>query len=161
MDNDVYEMCVKLAKRYNDKNHYDDLLSEGYLACMEAQESGNTSDYHTVARRAMSDYMQIKNLTVSVPINGTTRRPDFKEQFNGECSVEDYMVQVDDCVSRVELDDLLKKLKGVLTVKQWDVVRLLHIHNNDTKKVSDELGVSRQAVEKVRNSVREKIKLFS
>lgn len=162
MDNkELYDMCVKLAKRYNDKNHFDDLVSEAVVACLEARVENDQADFHTIARRAMSDYIQIKILSVTVPINGTTRRPDFKEQFNGSCGVEEYMIQVDDCYVSFELKDMLRKLRKEVTDLQWETIEMLYKYNNDVKRVADEMGRSRQAVEKTRNSVREKILFLS
>lgn len=154
-------MCIKLAKRYNDKNYFDDLVSEGVLACLELIAEGKDADLHNTARRAMSDFMQIKTLAVTVPINGTTRRPDFKFQFNGTSDVEEHMAQIEDCYISIETRDLLRKLQVELTEVQWETVKLLYKYNNDVKVVADEMGRTRQAVEKSIKAVRDKILFLS
>jgi hypothetical protein len=63
-DKEIYKICKVLANKYNSPNHYDDLISEGLVACYECRESGKArkADYVGSARRAMNDYINIKRI---------------------------------------------------------------------------------------------------
>jgi hypothetical protein len=43
-DPDILKLCKSLARRYKNQNQYDDLVSEGLLACYELRETGSATD---------------------------------------------------------------------------------------------------------------------
>ena len=72
---EMMKMCRSLAYKYNSPNQFDDLVSEGMLGCLEQVDQGNThgANLRRMANRAMHDYMNLKNLPVTVPVTTATR----------------------------------------------------------------------------------------
>jgi len=70
-DTEMLKMCKALAGRYNDTNIYDDLVSEGILACYEAKEKyGDKLTKERClgsARKAMHEYANVGTKAVKVP----------------------------------------------------------------------------------------------
>ena len=75
-DTEILHLCRSLAGRYRNQNHYDDLVSEGLISCYEAKASGAVDKgvYISSARRAMSDYINIKIKAVNTPSTWASRR---------------------------------------------------------------------------------------
>jgi RNA polymerase sigma factor (sigma-70 family) len=71
---DFSSLCKSLARRYRNTQQFDDLVSEGVLACYEALAEGKTtpSDFTGAARRAMNDYINVKTKAVSIPLSHTS-----------------------------------------------------------------------------------------
>lgn len=71
---DFTTLCKSLARRYRNTQQFDDLVSEGVLACYEALTEGKTtpSDFTGAARRAMNDYINVKTKAVSIPLSHTS-----------------------------------------------------------------------------------------
>jgi RNA polymerase sigma factor (sigma-70 family) len=72
---DFTTLCKSLARRYRNTQQFDDLVSEGVLACYEALAEGKTtpSDFTGAARRAMNDYINVKTKAVSIPTGGSAK----------------------------------------------------------------------------------------
>lgn len=66
---DFSNLCKSLARRYRNTQQFDDLVSEGVLACYEALAEGKTApaDFTGAARKAMHDYINVKTKAVSIP----------------------------------------------------------------------------------------------
>ena len=74
-DDEIIWLCKTLAGRYKNSSQYEDLISEGLVACYELKAVGNTDKgaYVGAARRAMNDYMNIKVKAVSIPVAFASR----------------------------------------------------------------------------------------
>jgi len=71
---DLYGHCQRLAHRYKSTQEYDDLVSVGYIAGIEAQEEELTEEaVRGKVRTAMSQYMTGLKTPVDVPYHGDTR----------------------------------------------------------------------------------------
>lgn len=72
MTADFSTLCKSLAKRYKNTQQFEDLVSEGVVACYEVLAQGKTepSDFVGAARRAMNNYTNVKNKAVSIPVSG-------------------------------------------------------------------------------------------
>lgn len=72
MTADFSTLCKSLAKRYKNTQQFEDLVSEGIVACYEVLAQGKTepSDFVGAARRAMNNYTNVKNKAVSIPVSG-------------------------------------------------------------------------------------------
>jgi len=68
-DQEILKLCRTLARKYKRAGDYDDLVSEGLVACYECREEGKAykKDYVGAARRAMNDYINIKKKSMSIP----------------------------------------------------------------------------------------------
>lgn len=66
---DFSSLCKSLARRYRNTQQFDDLVSEGVLACYEVLAEGKTApaDFTGAARKAMHDYINVKTKAVSIP----------------------------------------------------------------------------------------------
>lgn len=66
---DFSSLCKSLARRYRNTQQFDDLVSEGVLACYETLAEGKTApaDFTGAARKAMHDYINVKTKAVSIP----------------------------------------------------------------------------------------------
>jgi DNA-directed RNA polymerase specialized sigma subunit len=72
---DLYDHCQKLAHRYKSTQEYGDLVSEGYIAGMEAQLEGHLEDaVRGKVRTAMSRYMGRLSTPVDVPDSGEAHK---------------------------------------------------------------------------------------
>ena len=68
---EVYGFSKKLAHRYKSSQEYSDLVSEGYIAGMEAQLEGLSEDaIRSKVRTAMSKYMNTLSTPVDIPYSG-------------------------------------------------------------------------------------------
>lgn len=75
-DEEIMILCKSLANRYRNPNMYEDLVSEGLVACYEvkaAKEVRHKADYVGAARRAMNDFINIKSKAVSIPASWHSR----------------------------------------------------------------------------------------
>jgi len=72
---DFSNLCKSLARRYRNTQQFDDLVSEGVLACYETLAEGKTApaDFTGAARRAMHDYINVKTKAVSIPTGGNAK----------------------------------------------------------------------------------------
>lgn len=74
---EITKMCKILARRYKNPVHYEDLVSEGILACYELlNEEPDVTNLrlYQKASSAMHDYINISCLAVSVPKSDVSRR---------------------------------------------------------------------------------------
>jgi RNA polymerase sigma factor (sigma-70 family) len=85
-EDELHILCKSLANRYRSKDQYEDLVSEGMLACYECREAGKETraDFVGSARRAMNDYVNLKVKTVSIPCTWTSRAAS-SAVSEGEC----------------------------------------------------------------------------
>jgi RNA polymerase sigma factor (sigma-70 family) len=123
-DTDLLKICKTLAKRYRNQDQYEDLVSEGLLACYECREGGKNlkADYVGAARRAMNDYINIKSKAVSIPNSWTSRT-----------------------VSRVmSNDEDLKKLDGVTG---GTFMALMQAMGNDTETLTPNVAFTKDVAE--------------
>jgi RNA polymerase sigma factor (sigma-70 family) len=74
-DAEIIKLCKSLARRYKSTSQYEDLISEGLVACYELKVTGNNDKgaYVGAARRAMNDYANIRSKAVSIPVAGASR----------------------------------------------------------------------------------------
>lgn len=74
-DATIIKLCKSLARRYKSTSQYEDLISEGLVACYELKATGNNDKgaYVGAARRAMNDYANIRSKAVNIPVAGASR----------------------------------------------------------------------------------------
>jgi len=75
MTADFSTLCKSLARRYKNTQQFDDLVSEGVVACYEVLAQGKTehSEFVGAARRAMNDYINVKTKAVYIPTGGNAK----------------------------------------------------------------------------------------
>ena len=156
---EMMKMCRTLAHKYNSPSHFDDLVSEGILECLEQVEQGNThaANLRRMANRAMHDYINIKTLAVSVPLSeparSLARGTDYKSTMNKEGvtklqqaikststpieSVNIIDEESDPAVIYEKKQDLLSVIraaKNVLSEDEWDLLSSRYLKE---KTISD------------------------
>ena len=172
---DIVELCESLASRYRDATLREDLVSEGVLACYEAIEQGKTDkkDFVGAARRAMNDYVNIKNKVVSVPPTWAARNVShalsMEEDLNDLEGVAQATLQlltaairndtekVDETMLSVEGAEvdfeereyqsyLLSKVRKAFSDDEWEFLLLVSDEDTTQAQVADIFGISPQAV---------------
>jgi RNA polymerase sigma factor (sigma-70 family) len=165
-DKEIYKICKVLANKYNSPNHYDDLISEGLVACYECRESGKTrkADYVGSARRAMNDYINIKTKAVSIPSTWASRTVGnqisrgcgleglegvkegtlfqlFTAMSNDVTEVDNAQVSTKDHAESYEKSDyqcyVVSVDKKTLTETEWQILELRYWHD----MTQDEVGI--------------------
>ena len=165
-------ICRKLAKRFNAPSHFDDLVSEGMLACLELtqkQDDIHTFEFVRTAKRAMHDYINIKCLPVSVPKHSVSRRfaHDIESMNIGNMSersanwlkqimaaehvpFEDFKSHAPDHAEeyeRVDFEQHIKKVaQEVLTTYEWNILWFYYWDDWTLHQIGDALGVTKQAI---------------
>lgn len=174
-DEDILSLCQSLAKRYRNKDQYDDLVSEGLVACYECRAEGKAykKDYVGAARRAMNDFINIKSKAMSVPKTWASRAAshalatgDNLEELGGvndgtfsllmaamrndATSVDENMSTTDGAEVDFERRDyekyLLNKIRHNINDDDWEFLLLVSDEDTTQGQVADILGVSPQAV---------------
>ena len=84
-NDDMMKMCRSLARKYNDKQEYDDLVSEGVLKCLELIAEGKTDKnlLYSHAQREMHDYYNVRKSVVYVPVRGKAHSMKQNDDVDG------------------------------------------------------------------------------
>ena len=158
---EILDMCRRLAKKYYNHQDYDDLVSEGVVECLKLRSKGVKEPYKLWyrARDVMYDYINVKSSNFSYP----------KGRFGREAAVTDTTVYVDpdeaqipadDLFGSYELKDSIEVLKKHLTAREWKVFLVLYNNNNSLTETSKELNISIRGLIDIRNRVRNKLVTF-
>lgn len=185
-DDEILKLCESLAKRYRRSDIYEDLVSEGLVACYESKEQGKAyrKDYVGAARRAMNDFVNVKNKAVSIPATWASRTvsnsistgEDLKElegvdggtllslmqaMRNDVVGYEEDMASVDGAevdYERVEFENyLIQKIKKSLTEDEWELLQALFVQDMTQSEVGEVYGVSPQAISLKLQEIRRKV----
>lgn len=174
-DEDILSLCQSLANRYRKSDMYDDLVSEGLVACYECKADGR-SDVKILtgaARRAMNDFINIKSKSMSIPKSWASRAVSaalaadedveglegVKDETlslllaamrNEASSVDEWMSTTEgaevDFEEREHHSYLLNKVKGALDEDDWNFLLMISDEGTTQSQVADKLNLSHQAV---------------
>ena len=156
---EMMKMCRSLAQKYNSPSHFDDLVSEGMLECLEQVDQGNThgANLRRMANRAMHDYLNIKTLAVSVPLSeparSLARGTDYKSTMNkgGVTKLQQAIKSTSTPLESVDVVDeesdpaviyekkqdlisVIRAAKNVLSEDEWDLLSSRYLKE---KTISD------------------------
>ena len=170
---EMMKMCRSLAYKYNSPSHFDDLVSEGMLECLEQVDQGNThgANLRRMANRAMHDYLNIKTLAVSVPLSeparSLSRGTDYKSTMNkgGVTKLQQAINSTSTPLESVEVADeesdpavVYEKKQTVLDIvrlsretlndRDWDLFSRHYLEMETTDDIAISERVTRQAIEK-------------
>lgn len=131
---EMMKMCRTLAHKYNSPSHFDDLVSEGILECLEQVDQGNThgANLRRMANRAMHDYINIKTLSVSVPLSeparSLARGTDYKSTMSQE-GVAKLQHAINSTTTPIESVDVVDKDSdpAVLYEKRQDMIETMRV----------------------------------
>ena len=170
---EMMKMCRSLAYKYNSPNQFDDLVSEGMLECLEQVDQGNThgANLRRMANRAMHDYMNLKNLPVTVPVTTATRSLARDTEDNSTMSREG-VTKLQQAINSTstplesaeivdeESDpavvyekkqtvlDIVRLSRETLKDSDWDLFSRHYLEMETTDDIAISERVTRQAIEK-------------
>ena len=174
-DEQILALCHSLANRYRRSEMYDDLVSEGLVACYECKAEGKSykKDYVGAARRAMNDFINIKSKAMSIPKSWTSRAvshalatDEDMEKLEGVnegtfslllAAMRNDATSVDEGMSTTEGAEvdfeerehhlyLLNKIKEALDEDDWEFLLMISDEDTTHQQVADKLNLSHQAV---------------
>ena len=159
MDNqEILDMCRRLASKYYNHQDYDDIVSEGVVLCLNMRAKGITEPYKMYyrARDEMSNYLNVRSSNLSYP-KSRAGREAVKDDNIEYVDAEDEQIPAEDLFGSYELKNSIEALKKHLSKREWEVFVCLHNNNNNLTHTSNVLGVSKQAIEQALNRIKNKI----
>tara|TARA_R110001599_G_C12079895_1_gene644977 strand:- start:262 stop:771 length:510 start_codon:yes stop_codon:yes gene_type:complete len=159
MDNqEILDMCRRLASKYYNHQEYDDIVSEGVVLCLNMRAEGITEPHkmYYSARTAMFEYVNVGMSKLSYP-RGRGGRIAVDDDNTEYVDAEDEQIPAEDLFGSYELKDSIEVLKKELSPKEWKLFIVLYNNDNNLTEASKVLNVSRQAVEQIRNNIRDKL----
>ena len=155
---DILDMCRRLASKYYNHQDYDDIVSEGVVLCLKMRSEGITEPYklYYSARTAMFEYVNV-GLSKFSYAKGRFGREAVQEDTTTYVDPEDVQIPADDLFGSFELKDSIEKLKRELSDREWKVFLVLYNNNNNLSHASKELGLSRVSLNTIRNDIRNKL----
>lgn len=179
---DLYKHCQKLAHRYKSTQEYDDLVSEGYIAGMEALEEGLSEDaVRGKVRRAMSKYITGIKTPVDIPFSGEAhsimaaiRREEDLSRYSQAlvaalCASEEPVqpntlksdTTTEDDYIKYQIEENLKYvLYFWLTHAESYLIHRLFFEDASESALADELGVTQQYVNQRKNEILKKLRKY-
>tara|TARA_B110000908_G_C10199323_1_gene424570 strand:- start:719 stop:1222 length:504 start_codon:yes stop_codon:yes gene_type:complete len=159
MDNqELLDMCRRLASKYYNHQDYDDIVSEGVVLCLKMRAEGVTepAKLYYRARTAMFQYVNVGMSQLSYP-KGMKGRDAVAEDRSVYVSADEAQIPSEDLFGSYELKDSIEVLKKNLSDREWKVFIVLYNNNNNLSHASKELGLSRMSLNTIRNDIRYKI----
>ena len=177
MDNDnIMKMCRSLARKYNDPQEYDDLVSEGVVKVLELVAEGvsNIGVLHKSAAVAMNEYYNIKNSVVHVPVQGKAKSMSSDDDVDGWTSValhsalygekveyEEYMSQAPSTEELYEQKEWFARVQTVavsnLTQEEWEIIRMRYWDDLTQDDVGIHMGRNKMWVSRHERAALDKI----
>jgi len=179
-NDDIMKMCRSLARKYNDPQEYDDLVSEGVVKVLEMVAEGKTDKnlLYSHAQREMHDYYNVRRSPVYVPVGGKSHSMNSDTDVDGWTATalqqalygdtveyEEYMSQAPSTEDLYEQKEWFARVQTVavsnLTQEEWEIIRMRYWDDLTQDDVGIHMGrnkmwVSRHekaALEKIRNNL--------
>tara|TARA_R110000868_G_scaffold408749_1_gene692367 strand:+ start:364 stop:870 length:507 start_codon:yes stop_codon:yes gene_type:complete len=159
MDNqEILDMCRRLASKYYNHQDYDDIVSEGVVLCLNMRAEGiiEPAKLYYSARTAMFEYVNVGMSKLSYP-KGRGGRIAVDDDSTEYVDAEDEQIPAEDLFGSYELKNSIEALKKHLSKREWEVFVCLHNNNNSLTHTSNALGVSKQAIKQALNRIKNKI----
>jgi RNA polymerase sigma factor (sigma-70 family) len=188
-DTEMLKLCQTLARKYKKPQEYDDLVSEGLVACYECKSEGkgHKKDYVGAARRAMNDYINIKTKSMSIPdtwpartvshamatgedldklegVSGGTLRSLMDAMSNDTLGLEELEISTPDHAVDYEKRDYEAHMMGVavttLDLKELQLLKERYYEGKSQKTLADELGVDQRTISRREDAMLEKLRQY-
>jgi len=169
---DLINMCRKLAHKYNRPNDFDDLVSEGSIVCLELRAEDpevHPAKLYREANRAMHDYINLGLQPVSIPKHNVARRlsHDINDEDIGNMSegganwlrnilsseavsYEEFSSSIPDHAEEYEKADyenyVLTMAEQHLSIEEWEILRLRFWEDMSQSEVAEMLGLNQSTV---------------
>lgn len=166
-EQEILSMCEKLAGKYKMPQHFDDLVSEGVLACYEViaeDPNPHPAQLWRMANRRMYDYANFDTNPLSIPASDTARKVsrgtgeitgDYSESgirhlertLSAEVvEIDDFMAYAPDHADEYEKNDYEAHVMSVavttLDLRELNVLRGLFFEGKTREELGDEMGVT-------------------
>lgn len=186
-DNEILKLCQTLARKYKKPQEFEDLVSEGLVACYEckAEGKGHKKDYVGAARRAMNDYMNIGSKAVSIPntwaartvshalstgedldkldgVKSGTLRSLYDAMSNNYEDITEIEVSVPDHAEAYEKTDYEAHVMSVavttLDLRELNILRGRYFENKTQEELGDEMGVTGTTISRWEEDMLDKLR---
>ena len=172
---DLINMCRKLAHKYNRPNDFDDLVSEGSIVCLELRAEDpevHPAKLYREANRAMHDYINLSLQPVSIPKHNVARRlsHDINDEETGNMSedganwlrnilsseavsYEEFSSSIPDHAEEYEKADyenyVLTVAEQHLSLEEWRILRLRFWEDMSQQEVADAISSTQRQVSRI------------
>ena len=155
---DILDMCKRLASKYYNHQDYDDIVSEGVVLCLNMRAEGITEPFklYYSARTAMFNYVNVGLSKLSYS-KGMRGREAALTDTTTYVDLDEAQIPADDLFGSYELKDSIETLKKELSDREWKVFLVLYNNNNNITEASKALGMSRMHLNTMRNDIRDKL----
>lgn len=172
---DAEKIIIKSANKYRNKEIKDDLIQEGWVAYFEAKGKGieDHSKITTKIRKAMYNYVNFRNLAVTVPVTGDTYKTkkvvteenlglQTKQVTNLFYAIQNNTVSYGSTPETDYVEDTTFELKNLLeyelTQEELLILNLKVYEEKTFKEISLTLNISPQSVYNKYNRAVKKLK---
>jgi len=172
---DLINMCRKLAHKYNRPNDFDDIVSEGAIVCLELRAEDpevHPAKLYREANRAMHDYINLSLQPVSIPKHNVARRlsHDINDEETGNMSedganwlrnilsseavsYEEFSSSIPDHAEEYEKADyenyVLTVAEQHLSLEEWRILRLRFWEDMSQQEVADAISSTQRQVSRI------------
>ena len=164
---EIQDMCKRLSYKYPNVELRGDLVSEATLSVYERlnkEPDAYAGKLYNTAKGAMHDYVNLKNRSITIPANPTTRlvamgKRDKRTTYsdNGLRNIElalqpestfneCFIQHTEDCTKDYEDKDYIEKGMSLLTNREKDIIKMRHYENMTQDDLAIVYGVTRQAI---------------
>jgi len=186
-DKEILKLCQTLARKYKKPQEYDDLVSEGLVACYECKSEGkgHKKDYVGAARRAMNDYINIKTKSMSIPdtwpartvshamatgedldklegVKSGTLKSLMDAMSNDTLDVEELEIATPDHAVDYEKRDyeayMISVAVTTLDLKELQLLKERYYEGKSQEALADELGVSQRTISRREDAILDKLR---
>jgi len=178
---DLINMCRKLAHKYNRPNDFDDIVSEGAIVCLELRAEDpevHPAKLYREANRAMHDYINLSLQPVSIPKHNVARRlsHDINDEDTGNMSedganwlrnilsseavsYEEFSSSIPDHAEEYEKADyenyVLTVAEQHLSLEEWRILRLRFWEDMSQQEVADAISSTQRQVSRIESKALE------
>ena len=179
-DKDIVKMCQRLARKYNDPQEFNDLVSEGVIKALEMMREGKTDKnlLYSYVQGVMNEYYNIRRHTVYVPVQGKAKALTMENESDKWTDVAMHnalrseLVGLDENTASTpsaeieyEKKEWLQYVKmkayDVLDRVEWKIISMRYFDNMTQDEVAKKLSQhqvwvhrkEKSALEKIRNNL--------
>lgn len=182
-EQEILSMCEKLAGKYKMPQHFDDLVSEGVLACYEViaeDPNPHPAKLWRMATRRMYDYANFDTNPLSIPKSDTARKVargtgeitgDYSESGIRHLErtlaaevveMDDFMAYQPDHAEAYEKTDYEAHVMSVavttLDLRELNILRGRYFENKTQEELGDEMGVTGTTISRWEEDMLDKLR---
>lgn len=175
-EQEILKMCKNLAKKYKNRQEYDDLVSEGVLKCLELLSEGKSDKalLKSHAKATMNDYYNRKRKVVAIPnshdaksmsvdqsTNSWTAMALQKALYTPSVEIREEMAMGESPETILERKQFIRHVFmtafNCLTHEEWTIIRMRYWDGMTQDSVGKEMCHNKMWVSRKERSALEKI----